>query len=70
MPILPCVAFLLLIGLMISGFAQSGAILGKKEYTDRAVQAASFLQDHMFNSNDGKLIRTCYRGQGNSVDKG
>ncbi|XP_072846721.2 spermatogenesis-associated protein 20 isoform X1 [Pogona vitticeps] len=57
-------------GLMISGFAQSGAILGKKEYTDRAVQAASFLQDHMFNSNDGKLIRTCYRGQGNSVDKG
>lgn len=56
-----------LLGLMISGFAQCGAILGKKEYIDRAVRAASFLQNHMFNASSGKLLRTCYQGQGNTV---
>uniref|UniRef100_A0A8D0EEC5 Spermatosis associated 20 n=2 Tax=Salvator merianae TaxID=96440 RepID=A0A8D0EEC5_SALMN len=56
-------------GLMISGFAQSGAILGKQEYIDRAARAAYFLQNHMFSVNTGKLLRSCYRGQGNSVDK-
>ncbi|XP_032065182.1 spermatogenesis-associated protein 20 [Thamnophis elegans] len=54
-------------GLMISGFAQCGTILGKKEYIDRAVCAASFLQNHMFNASSGKLLRTCYQGQGNTV---
>ncbi|KAH0629442.1 hypothetical protein JD844_011512 [Phrynosoma platyrhinos] len=56
-------------GLMISGFAQSGAILGKEEYIDRAGRAADFLRNHMFNVSSGKLLRSCYRGQGNSVDK-
>ncbi|CAI5765940.1 spermatogenesis-associated protein 20 isoform X1 [Podarcis lilfordi] len=56
-------------GLMISGFAQSGAILGKREYTDRAVRAASFLRHHMFSTATGKLIRSCYRGQGSVVEK-
>ncbi|XP_048343624.1 spermatogenesis-associated protein 20 isoform X2 [Sphaerodactylus townsendi] len=54
-------------GLMISGFAQSGAILGKKEYVDRAASAASFLQKHMFNADSGKLLRSCYLGKDNSV---
>ncbi|XP_060620737.2 spermatogenesis-associated protein 20 isoform X1 [Anolis sagrei] len=56
-------------GLMISGFAQSGAILGKKEYVDRAVNAADFLRNHMFNASNGKLLRSCYRGKEDSVDK-
>lgn len=56
-------------GLMISGFAQSGAILGKEEYVDRAVRAADFVQNHLFDAGTGKLLRSCYRGQGNSVDK-
>ncbi|XP_061472010.1 spermatogenesis-associated protein 20 isoform X4 [Rhineura floridana] len=56
-------------GLMISGFAQSGAILGRKEYTDRAICAASFLQNHMFSATTGKLLRSCYRGEGNLVEK-
>ncbi|XP_054834432.1 spermatogenesis-associated protein 20 isoform X2 [Eublepharis macularius] len=56
-------------GLMISGFAQSGAILGKKEYVDRAARAASFLQSHMFNASSGKLLRSCYQGQDSSVEQ-
>ncbi|XP_053157194.1 spermatogenesis-associated protein 20 isoform X1 [Hemicordylus capensis] len=55
-------------GLMISGFAQSGAILGKEEYIGRAVCAADFLRNHLFSASTGKLLRSCYRGQGNSVD--
>ncbi|XP_015266215.1 PREDICTED: spermatogenesis-associated protein 20 [Gekko japonicus] len=56
-------------GLMISGFAQSGAILGKKEYVDRAASAANFLQSHMFNTISGKLLRSCYQGKDKSVEQ-
>uniref|UniRef100_A0A8D2LH20 Spermatogenesis associated 20 n=1 Tax=Varanus komodoensis TaxID=61221 RepID=A0A8D2LH20_VARKO len=56
-------------GLMISGFAQSGAILGREEYVERAACAAHFLRNHMFNADSGKLLRSCYRGQGDSVEK-
>lgn len=56
-------------GMMITGFAQSGAILGKKEYVNRAIHAAQFLRNHLFDAGTGKLFRSCYQGQGNSVDK-
>nr|XP_056709395.1 spermatogenesis-associated protein 20 [Euleptes europaea] len=56
-------------GLMISGFAQAGAILGKKEYVGRAASAADFLQRHMFHASSGKLLRSCYRGKDNSVEQ-
>nr|XP_042703903.1 spermatogenesis-associated protein 20 isoform X3 [Chrysemys picta bellii] len=56
-------------GLMISGFAQSGAILGKEEYISRAGRAADFLRSHLFDASSGRLLRSCYRGKGSSVEQ-
>ncbi|XP_014430101.2 spermatogenesis-associated protein 20 isoform X3 [Pelodiscus sinensis] len=56
-------------GLMISGFALSGAILGKEEYVCRAGQAADFLRGHLFDASSGRLLRSCYRGKGRSVEQ-
>ncbi|XP_067164391.1 spermatogenesis-associated protein 20 isoform X1 [Apteryx mantelli] len=56
-------------GLMISGFALAGATLAKEEYVSRAVQAASFLQRHLFDPTSGRLLRSCYRGKDNTVEQ-
>ncbi|XP_009067463.1 PREDICTED: spermatogenesis-associated protein 20 [Acanthisitta chloris] len=56
-------------GLMISGFAQAGAILAEQEYVHRAAQAASFLRTHLFDPASGRLLRSCYRGKDNSVEQ-
>ncbi|XP_019349910.2 spermatogenesis-associated protein 20 [Alligator mississippiensis] len=56
-------------GLMISGFAQSGAILGKEEYVSRAMRAADFLRSHLFDASTGRLLRSCYRGKDNIIEQ-
>jgi len=43
-------------GLMISAHAQAGLILGKSEYTDRAVEAAQFILQNLFL--DNRLFRS------------
>ncbi|XP_032900398.1 spermatogenesis-associated protein 20 [Amblyraja radiata] len=57
-------------GLMISGFARAGAVLGEKTYILRATKAATFLKEHMFDSNTGRLLRSCYRGSEGVVEQG
>ncbi|XP_010217018.1 PREDICTED: spermatogenesis-associated protein 20 [Tinamus guttatus] len=57
-------------GLMISGFAQAGAVLAKEEYVRRAARAAAFLQRHLFDAASGRLLRSCYRGEDNAVEQG
>ncbi|KAM4692530.1 spermatogenesis-associated protein 20 [Rhinophrynus dorsalis] len=52
-------------GLMISGFARCGEILGDEGYTDRAKRAASFLQEHMYDGDSGTLLRSFYKDQNN-----
>ncbi|XP_053564735.1 spermatogenesis-associated protein 20 isoform X2 [Bombina bombina] len=47
-------------GLMISGFALCGVILGDFEYVKRAEHAASFLHGHMYDTDTGTLWRSCY----------
>ena len=37
-------------GLMISGFSVSGMALRNSQYTQRAVMAANFLKEHLYNS--------------------
>lgn len=54
---------------MISGFAQAGAALGRQEYVSRAVQAAAFLQRHLFDPSSGRLLRSCYRGKDHAVEQ-
>uniref|UniRef100_UPI00398E5DCF spermatogenesis-associated protein 20 n=1 Tax=Pristiophorus japonicus TaxID=55135 RepID=UPI00398E5DCF len=56
-------------GLMISGFARAGGVLGEKTYIRRATQAATFLREHMFDSSNGRLLRSCYRGDESSVEQ-
>ncbi|XP_048467091.1 spermatogenesis-associated protein 20 [Rhincodon typus] len=56
-------------GLMISGFARVGAVLGEKGYIQRALRAAGFLREHMFDSSSGRLLRSCYRGDERVVEQ-
>ncbi|XP_008942285.1 PREDICTED: spermatogenesis-associated protein 20-like, partial [Merops nubicus] len=56
-------------GLMISGFAQAGAALAEQEYVSRAAQAAAFLRRHLFDPSSGRLLRSCYRGQDDTVEQ-
>ncbi|GCB69493.1 hypothetical protein scyTo_0013978 [Scyliorhinus torazame] len=56
-------------GLMISGFARTGAALGEKVYVQRAARAAAFLKKHMFDSSNGQLLRSCYRGEEDAVEQ-
>ncbi|XP_067914007.1 spermatogenesis-associated protein 20 isoform X2 [Heterodontus francisci] len=56
-------------GLMISGFARAGAVLGEKTYVQRAAQAAGFLREHMYDSSSGRLLRSCYRGDEGAVEQ-
>ncbi|XP_038064330.1 spermatogenesis-associated protein 20-like [Patiria miniata] len=54
-------------GLMISGFAKGGQVLGDPAYTSRAIQAASFIKEHLYNSQTGCLIRSCYTDEQGDV---
>ncbi|XP_065591569.1 spermatogenesis-associated protein 20 isoform X1 [Cyrtonyx montezumae] len=56
-------------GLMISGFAQAGAVLAKQEYVSRAAQAADFLHRHLFEPGSGRLLRSCYRSEAHVVEQ-
>uniref|UniRef100_A0A8V1AN33 Spermatosis associated 20 n=1 Tax=Gallus gallus TaxID=9031 RepID=A0A8V1AN33_CHICK len=56
-------------GLMISGFAQAGAVLAKQEYVSRAAQAAGFVRRHLWEPGSGRLLRSCYRGEADVVEQ-
>lgn len=49
-------------GLMLSAYARVGAVLGDKALLERAVQAANFLQEHMWDPEQQTLLRSCYLG--------
>jgi len=52
-------------GLMIAAFARGGAVSGKREYSQRAARAATFILENLRRS-DGRLLR-CYRGGASDV---
>ncbi|XP_067672484.1 spermatogenesis-associated protein 20-like [Haliotis asinina] len=56
-------------GLMISGYARGGQVLGDTQYTTRAVKAAEFLQTHMYRGDTGVLLRSCYTSHEDGVDQ-
>uniref|UniRef100_W5KQ66 Spermatosis associated 20 n=1 Tax=Astyanax mexicanus TaxID=7994 RepID=W5KQ66_ASTMX len=49
-------------GLMLSGFARVGAVLGDKALLQRAEQAAQFLQEHLWDKEGQRILHSCYRG--------
>ncbi len=50
-------------GLMISGFARAAMALGDSEYSDRAVKAAEFVKEHLYDEENGTLFRSIYAGE-------
>uniref|UniRef100_A0A667Z2D0 Spermatosis associated 20 n=1 Tax=Myripristis murdjan TaxID=586833 RepID=A0A667Z2D0_9TELE len=49
-------------GLMLSGYARVGAVLGDKALLERAVEAANFLKNHLWDTEQQTILRSCYRG--------
>uniref|UniRef100_A0AAY4BZR8 Spermatogenesis-associated protein 20-like TRX domain-containing protein n=1 Tax=Denticeps clupeoides TaxID=299321 RepID=A0AAY4BZR8_9TELE len=56
-------------GLMLSGFARVGAVLGDKTLLERAEKAAHFLWQHMWDEAEGRILHSCYRGQDLEVEQ-
>lgn len=56
-------------GLMLSGFARVGAVLGDKALLERAERAACFLQDHLWDEDRQRILHSCYRGNNMEVEQ-
>ncbi len=54
-------------GLMIGAFAKAYQVLGQPEYLTAATEAASFVQDHLYQSDSRKLIRN-YRDGASEIE--
>lgn len=61
--------FLFRLGLMISAFAKAGTVLMEDTYVERAVKAAEFVRQHLYDATRGRLLRSCYRGDEQSVSQ-
>lgn len=55
------------LGLMISGFARAGAALKNTRYIDLATDAAKFVERHLFDTDKNVLLRSCYRGENDTI---
>jgi uncharacterized protein YyaL (SSP411 family) len=55
-------------GLMVSGYAVTGAVLGMDRLIGYATNGAKFLKRHMFDVASGRLKRTCYASSGGTVE--
>ncbi|XP_043109609.1 spermatogenesis-associated protein 20 [Puntigrus tetrazona] len=56
-------------GLMLSGFARVGAVLGDKALLERAERAACFLQEHLWDEAGQRILHSCYRGNNMEVEQ-
>lgn len=56
-------------GLMISGFAKAGQVLGNSNYVQRATGAAKFARQYLYDNNSKLLLRSCYKGQDNLISQ-
>ncbi|KAM9715705.1 spermatogenesis-associated protein 20 isoform 2-T3 [Menidia menidia] len=56
-------------GLMLSAYARVGAVLEDEALLERAVQAASFLREHLWDAEQQALLRSCYRGDQSEVQQ-
>ncbi|XP_076629161.1 spermatogenesis-associated protein 20 isoform X1 [Colletes latitarsis] len=54
-------------GLMISGLARGGAAVGNKQYIEYATDAAKFIERYLFDESKGVLLRSCYRGDNDTI---
>lgn len=52
---------------MISGLAFGGAAINNKEYIERAVGAAKFIKQYLFDETKNILLHSCYRDEKNTI---
>uniref|UniRef100_A0A6Q2YDY2 Spermatogenesis-associated protein 20-like TRX domain-containing protein n=1 Tax=Esox lucius TaxID=8010 RepID=A0A6Q2YDY2_ESOLU len=57
-------------GLMLSGFARVGSVLDDKALLERAVHAARFLKEHLWDAERQIILHSCYRGDEMEVEQG
>ncbi|CAD1473058.1 unnamed protein product, partial [Heterotrigona itama] len=55
------------LGLMISGLAFGGAAINNKRYIERAVDAAKFIKQYLFDETKNILLHSCYRDEKNAI---
>ncbi|XP_060795870.1 spermatogenesis-associated protein 20 [Neoarius graeffei] len=56
-------------GLMLSGFARVGAVLGDQALLQRAEQTARFLRKHLWDEESQHMLHSCYRGDSMEVEQ-
>ena len=54
---------------MLSAYAGVGAVLEDKALLERAVQAANFLKEHLWDAERQTILRSCYRGDDMEVEQ-
>lgn len=54
-------------GLMITGFAKASFVLNDDIYLNRAVLAAKFIKNYLYDESTKSLSRCCYRGDENQI---
>ncbi|XP_043513110.1 spermatogenesis-associated protein 20 isoform X1 [Frieseomelitta varia] len=54
-------------GLIISGLAFGGAAINNKQYIERAVDAAKFIKQYLFDETKNILLHSCYRDEKNTI---
>ncbi|XP_035389721.1 spermatogenesis-associated protein 20 [Electrophorus electricus] len=54
-------------GLMLSGLARVGAVLGEGALLQRAEQTARFLHEHLWDGQRQQMLHSCYRGDNMEV---
>ncbi|XP_011299976.1 spermatogenesis-associated protein 20 isoform X2 [Fopius arisanus] len=54
-------------GLMMSGLASAGAATSRKEYIQKAVETAQFIERYLMNEEKTVLFRCCYRGENDVI---
>ncbi|XP_075231782.1 spermatogenesis-associated protein 20 [Lycorma delicatula] len=54
-------------GLMISGYSHAANVLENADYVKRAIDAANFIKNYLYNSENGTLYRSCYTDKNGSI---
>lgn len=54
-------------GLMLAAFARAGFILDHAPFVERAIKAANFIKDHLYDEQSNMLKRCCYSGPNNTI---
>lgn len=52
---------------MISGLSKAASALDNPQYVEYAEKAAKFIEKYLYDSENHRLLRSCYRGEGDAI---